>query len=272
MTGFELCERLEREPELVDVPVVFVSAHLDEEFEIAGFRAGAADFITKPFNPRLVLERVRAQLRFKRMSDQLRTLATIDALTGVANRRRLEEALASEWRRARRSRTPMSVGLIDVDHFKSYNDHYGHGPGDACLRVIAQQLARACLRPADLVARYGGEEFAVLLPETPAAGAAHVARRLVDGIAALRLPHAASPTSAHVSVSVGMASYQPAQASGSEGGAELSVNSLLDAADAALYAAKRAGRARAQLVELDELMRPKPVSVPLPAPTVVESS
>src|SRR6185295_5145559 len=113
--------------------------------------------------------------RLKRQSDELRRIACVDVLTGVANRRRFDEALDREWDRTCRLGDPLSLLMIDVDHFKAFNDHYGHPAGDACLRSVAQALVSVSLRPADLVARYGGEEFVVLLPQTPRVGAEHVA-------------------------------------------------------------------------------------------------
>ena len=247
LSGFATCAALKNDPRFVDVPIVFVTAHADESFELAGFDAGAADFITKPIIPRLVLARVTAQLRVKQMADELRRSAGIDALTGVANRRRFDSTFEQEWLRARRARTPLALMLVDVDHFKRYNDHYGHVGGDACLRALADTLRRASLRPADLVARWGGEEFMVLLPETPSNGAARVARRLLGLIDTLALPHEASPTGAHVTVSAGIACYG---AAGS--GWRQAPSSMIEAADRALYAAKSAGRAQICLTELGD--------------------
>jgi len=258
MNGFELCVALKSEPELADVPVIFVTTHRDESFEVAGFSAGAVDFIAKPVNQQLVIVRVRSQLRIKRMADQLRHTATIDALTGIANRRRLDEMLEREWLRARRSRDPLALMLVDVDHFKLFNDCYGHPAGDACLRSIAEALSGACLRPGDLVARYGGEEFALILPQTPLLGARYVAHRILDAVDALGIPHESSTVSRQVTVSAGVACYDPASSgnhlisSRPTGSAQESIRRLLDAADAALYAAKDAGRARACVVDARE--------------------
>jgi diguanylate cyclase (GGDEF)-like protein len=251
--GFRVCSELKRDVAFGDVPIVFVSSHREEEFELAGLRAGASDFIGKPIHPRLVLERARAQLRVKRMSDQLRKMATIDPLTGIANRRRWDEAVELEWRRARRAGRALSLGFVDVDHFKTYNDHYGHTLGDVCLRTVAKALTGACLRPADLVARFGGEEFSVLLPETAEEGAEHLARRVLSAIDELGIPHAASPTAHVLTVSVGMATYTPARPPlRSPSSLEGSPAALAEAADRALYSAKRAGRARAHRIHVHE--------------------
>jgi diguanylate cyclase (GGDEF)-like protein len=255
MTGFQVCAALKHEPGLADVPIIFVTAHRDETFEVRGFDVGAADFIVKPVNPKLVVARVRAQLRTKRMADELRRNATIDALTAIANRRRFDEALESEWLRARRAGQPLALLMIDVDHFKLYNDQYGHPAGDACLRAIARALQSACMRPGDLVARYGGEEFAMLLPETPISGAEHVAQRMLDGVAALQIPHAGSETARYVTVSAGLACYEGVgnRALGNDEPrlpVKAAAKSLVETADRALYLAKREGRGRANVLDL----------------------
>jgi diguanylate cyclase (GGDEF)-like protein len=250
MNGFQVCTGLKQDPGLADVPVVFVTSFRSEAFELAGFGAGAADFIAKPVNPQLTLVRVRYQLRTKRMADALRESANLDAITGIANRRRFDDGLERECLRARRSKEPLSVILLDVDHFKSFNDHYGHPAGDACLRSVAQSLSRACLRPGDLVARFGGEEFAVILPQTPLCGAEHVAARILDAVHESAIPHATSPVSAHVTLSAGIACLQHVTTTHPGSGdvnldVRESLRALIQDADKALYAAKAAGRARA---------------------------
>jgi len=258
MSGFEVCAALKADPTLVDVPVVFVTSHRDQSFEVAGFAAGAVDFIAKPVNPQLVVVRVRSQLRVKCMADELRRSATVDVLTGIANRRRLDETLEREWLRSRRSREPLALVLVDVDYFKLYNDRYGHPAGDVCLHQVAQALTGACLRPGDLVARYGGEEFALVLPQTPLLGAEFVARRILDAVETLGIPHESSTVARHVTVSAGVACYD--QTSGvirvaprnPTDSPQDSIRRLLVAADAALYLAKGSGRGRACVVDARE--------------------
>lgn len=255
MNGFQVCAELKRAAGFVEAPVIFVTSHRDETFEIKGFDVGAADFITKPVNPKLVLARVRAQLRNKRTADALRLSATTDELTGLANRRRFEETLQSEWRRSRRSNSPLALLMVDVDHFKLFNDTYGHPGGDGCLRAVARALKSCCLRPGDTVARYGGEEFALLLPETPARHALHVAERILAAVRALAISHSGSPTAQLVTVSVGAATNENLGDAphGSElrnaADAQQASQQLVKAADGALYRAKQSGRARACLAE-----------------------
>lgn len=251
MSGFEVCRALKADPALADAAVIFVTSHHEPEFEVRALEIGAVDFIAKPINPPLLVARARTQLRIKRMADDAQRLSLTDSLTGVANRRCFDEVLERECGRARRSTGALSLCLIDVDHFKRFNDRYGHPAGDACLRSVARALASCAQRPADVLARYGGEEFALLLPETPEAGAGHVARRLLDAVAALAIAHDDSPVSPLVTVSVGLAVYAHSRLQDSEnsrppltqllGGA---ATNLLDAADRALYSAKRDGRAR----------------------------
>jgi len=147
----------------------------------------------------------------ERLNQELQRLTATDGLTGVANRRRFDEALDHEWRRATRAAVPLACVMIDIDHFKAFNDLYGHLQGDACLRQIAQALANTGRRAGDVVARYGGEEFAVVLPGTSGANARLVAEQLRMQIAALKVPHEASTTGPHVTVSLGVASVVPTQ-------------------------------------------------------------
>ena len=157
--------------------------------------------------------------------------------------------------------------MIDVDHFKLYNDHYGHPAGDACLRAVAQALLGASLRPADLVARYGGEEFVILLPQTPRAGAEHVALGVLDAVEALGIAHVASLTAQHITVSVGIACYDDYSACGlpqstdahvaQDRGIRCEPGDLLEAADKALYCAKHAGRGRARLLDIADAGKPE---------------
>jgi len=180
--------------------------------------------------------------RLEHLNQELSVLSRTDALTGLANRRAFDQRLAEEVSRAERHHVSLALLVVDVDHFKTYNDHYGHPAGDACLRQVAAALLECAARPIDLVARLGGEEFAVLLPHQGSAEAMRVAERCLQAVEAAAIAHAGSPVASHVTVSVGVAaSSRPAQEAAA----------LLAAADAALYRAKRQGRRRVVLAEPD---------------------
>lgn len=180
-----------------------------------------------------ISNRRAAEEKLKRAFLLAENHARLDGLTGIANRRRLDEALDSEWRRAMRDHTPVSLLMIDVDHFKPYNDIYGHLSGDICLRTIARTIGEIIHRSPDLLARYGGEEFAVVLPNTDSSGAERLADQIRRAVELLAIPHSGN-SHAVVTVSIGCATQKPGQDS--------VYTELLRAADRALYQAKSAGR------------------------------
>jgi diguanylate cyclase (GGDEF)-like protein len=236
LDGYAVCAELKAAPTTRDIPVLFVTALNTTEDETRALDAGAIDFITKPVSAAVVRARVRTHLTLKRQSDMLRQLAMTDGLTGVANRRNFDEALEKEWRRCERARQPVSLIMADVDHFKAYNDNYGHQAGDSCLAAVAAAMGGCVRRPPDMVARYGGEEFVVLLPQEDADGAAAVAERILDRVRGLGIDHAHSSCAKHVTVSLGVATMMPARDRFPAG--------LVAAADSALYRAKETGRNR----------------------------
>ena len=236
MDGYAVCKTLQGAQQTADIPVIFVTALTSPEDETRALEAGAADFISKPVNAAVVRARVRTQLTVKRQRDALRALILTDSLTGVANRRAFDERLEAEWRRCGRASLPVALIVVDIDHFKLYNDHYGHPGGDATLVQFATAMRRAAARTQDLVARYGGEEFAILLPQLDTRGATGVARRLMHELHTLAIPHAASPTAPHLTASMGIACMVP--------GDHSAASDLVQVADALLYQAKAAGRNR----------------------------
>jgi diguanylate cyclase (GGDEF)-like protein len=245
MDGFEVCQRLKASQATADIPVIFITAHNDEETETRGLDMGAVDFISKPINPRIVRARVKTHLTLKRQADLLRRWVYIDGLTGVCNRRYFDEHLKSEWDRAVRLGTTLSVALVDVDLFKRYNDHYGHQAGDGALQRVAAAM-KACLkRPTDLVARYGGEEFALLLPDTEGAGAVHLANEIRRWVQSEHIEHAESSVGPLLTISIGVCT-KPADAVGS-------YTALLREADAQLYVAKSRGRDQVCQSDLPEV-------------------
>jgi diguanylate cyclase (GGDEF)-like protein len=233
LDGHAVLATIKAEPELADIPVVFVTSRVTTEDVVEGLRLGAHDYLRKPFEPSELLARVHAAVRIKVLQDELRLrnaeldlTSRTDALTGLRNRRHLEEQL----QRLTTATGQLSLLLLDVDRFKLVNDHRGHAAGDQVLRVVAARL-RDATRPGDLPGRWGGEEFLVVLPDTGAAEAAALGELVRARIAADPVPLDGTPL--RVTVSVGVAS---GAADGWEG--------LVRRADTGLYTAKEAGRDR----------------------------
>lgn len=236
ISGLEACRRLAANPATSGIPVIFITGGTTEHDELACWDAGGVDYVNKPIHPVTLTRRIAVHIKLKQQADRLRLLAGTDSLTGLANRRTLDVNLLAEWRRCQRLGAPVSVAILDVDWFKQYNDRYGHEGGDRILRLLASTMRDVCSRASDTVARLGGEEFCLLMPNTSEEGASVLVERVLQRIAALCEPHAASPLG-KLSVSAGIASCIP------QAGADSSI--LLVTADRRLYRAKEAGRARA---------------------------
>jgi diguanylate cyclase (GGDEF)-like protein len=231
-------------------PILFLSGLQGDDDIWRGIEAGGDDYLTKPVTTRLLGAKLRAMQRLLVMrqklierSDELRIanaqleqLSTHDPLTNLANRRAIDERLHHEIAACRREGQPLSVALVDIDHFKRFNDGAGHLAGDQCLQQVARLLDDACLRPRDLAGRYGGEEFALILPLTPRSGAMTYARALLRTLKRAAIAHPDSPIGPHVTLSGGITTCVPDEATTAEG--------LLLRADDALYNAKRKGRNR----------------------------
>lgn len=252
IVGFDVARKMrESEPKGEWTPIVFLSALSGDEDLEKGISSGGDDYLFKPISEVVLMAKVRAMQRILQMrysllvltreldsaNQQLKRLTAIDGLTGIANRRHFDETLLREWRRAQRQKSPLSLILCDIDHFKKFNDSLGHQAGDACLTQVAEVMARSLDRGADLVARYGGEEFVVVLPETTLEGAAFVAERLRQLVSALSIRHPDSPLG-RVSISLGVAAAHPGERD------DQSPPDLIKAADQALYQAKHTGRNR----------------------------
>lgn len=234
MDGYQVCRELQADPVTSNIPIIFITAKDDVLDETEGLAVGAIDYITKPFSPAIVQARVRIHLKLKAQADMLARLSMQDGLTGLFNRRKFDHYLEDEWRRATRTGDFFSIVMIDVDHFKQYNDNYGHGAGDECLREVAAALSSVVHRSSDIVARYGGEEFAALLPGTDSDNSMYIGERFRQQIEALKIEHQYSSVSEYITVSVGVATCIPKE--------QIKSRSLLEAADSMLYNAKNNGR------------------------------
>jgi len=234
--GHEVCRRLKADSLTSAIPIIFVTSQNQEADEVIALGLGAVDFITKPINPVIVRARVRTHLTLKLQGDLLRASALLDGLTGVANRRKFDEDVQTDWRQCLRESAPLSLILIDIDYFKLYNDRYGHQAGDNCLKLVAMALFETLRRPYDKLARYGGEEFACLLPKTKLSGASAMAQRMQTRVSELRVEHLGSNVDQIVTISLGVAAMVPTPS--------VTPELLLKAADQQLYEAKRTGRAR----------------------------
>ncbi len=186
-----------------------------------------------------VTDLIRKEKLLALANEQLSRTSATDGLTGIANRRKFDDTLHSEWQRAARSGGSLSLLIVDIDHFKRYNDHYGHVAGDDCLRQVALVLSTCVRRAGEMLARYGGEEFVMLLPGSSLAHAQDVAQRCLERIAQRAIPHAASAVGPVVTFSIGVANVQPSFDEEPE--------ALVNAADTAMYRAKMAGRARLEV-------------------------
>jgi diguanylate cyclase (GGDEF)-like protein len=261
MDGIELTTIIKKNEVFKDIPVIMLTAKDTARDLKLAFAAGAMDYIKKPFDKVELRARVRSALRLKHETDRrksrenelletmeqlaaansmLQTLSALDSLTNIANRRFLDHYLDEEWRRAIRSRAHLSVITADIDHFKLYNDTYGHQMGDEVIRKVADTLKGSVHRPADLVARYGGEEFVVMLQETGKEGSILLAERMCRNLFSLHIAHDKS-SFGFVSLSLGVASVVPTVGS--------SPGSLIGKADKALYKAKEKGRNRVEFYD-----------------------
>lgn len=236
MDGYEVCRRLKMEHATHDIPVIFLTARHDVESETRGFELGAVDYITKPFHGSTVRARVKTHLALKRKTDLLEQLAFLDGLTEIPNRRSFENTFEREWGAALRRRESIALIMMDVDMFKQYNDHYGHGAGDDCLRQVAQALSQSLSRTGDFPARYGGEEFVAVLPGTDQAGAEQIAERIRLAVEGLQIPHIRSKVAPCVTISLGVATVVPESSA--------MPCSLREMADKMLYQSKDGGRNR----------------------------
>ncbi|NCC27653.1 MAG: diguanylate cyclase [Gammaproteobacteria bacterium] len=242
MDGFSVCARLKAAPLTNAIPVLFITGRDDTAAETYGLELGAMDYIAKPINPLVLKARVRNQIELKQARDRIAELAITDALTGIANRRWFDEILAREHARHARNGDRLGLIMLDIDHFKVFNDTYGHVLGDDCLRAVARVLTRTLKRETDLVARYGGEEFAcILIDRQTAASTLEIAEALRTSVVDLNYPHISSSTADHVTISLGVIIACCRQ--------RTNPSLLIQKADEQLYKAKASGRNRICFLE-----------------------
>ena len=227
--------------------IIFLTSMAKDEDLARGIEVGGDDYLMKPISEVVLKAKVRAMQRLVEMQRslvkvtqklneaniKLQKLSATDGLTGISNRRMYDELALKEWRRCERMKKPLALVMIDVDHFKLFNDKYGHQTGDECLKKVASQVGLAAPRATDLAARYGGEEFVLVLGETDTDGAKWIANRLRQQVSELNIPHYATE-SRHVTISCGVAAVVPDD--------KVTLEELLKSADHALYQAKKTGR------------------------------
>jgi two-component system, cell cycle response regulator len=248
LEGYEVARRIKNDPTLPFIPIILVTARDSTSDKVAGLNAGADDYLTKPINFPELEARVRSMLRIKRLQDELeqknqelQQLSISDGLTGLFNHRHIRRLMKEEFERAKRTREPVAVAMLDLDHFKAVNDTYGHQAGDRVLQELADIL-RDTAREIDKLGRYGGEEFMVLLPDTGLNEATIFVERVRERVARQRFAADRVPDLT-MTLSAGVAAYPPARAR--------EPDALVHLADQALYAAKRRGRNR--VVRFDQL-------------------
>jgi len=234
------------------VPIIFLSALSNSNDIAKGIDAGGDDYLSKPVDSIVLKAKFIAMERIADMRHQLdeanrklTLMAVKDGLTGLYNRRHFDDVMEKEFKLSRRIKTPVGLVMCDIDHFKPYNDHYGHQGGDDCLKSVATIINETVKRPGDLVARYGGEEFVIILPETDLDGVKKVADQVRKAVENLAIPHAYSSASEYVTLSLGIATMGDEVSDKDE-----AIRCLIESADLGLYEAKKQGRNRVCAVSI----------------------
>ncbi len=259
LDGFEVAEILRGIEKTKNIPIIFVTAISKELKSIfKGYEVGAVDYLSKPIDPIILRSKARIfkelylqkkmierqvvelqnqlneLIRIQLEKDEFENMSIEDELTKIYNRRGLDRFLNMQWSGCLRSDLPYSVLILDIDEFKNYNDNYGHLKGDVIIEAIAKSIEKSVFRPEDIVGRYGGDEFLVLMPNSNLDGAETIAKRILENVRALRIPHEFSRVSDQITVSIGIGTIKPSK--------ELTIKHLIDLADRNLYNAKKNGR------------------------------
>ncbi|ASP47853.1 diguanylate cyclase domain-containing protein [Cognaticolwellia beringensis] len=241
--GFELMIKLKLHPKLTNIPVIFITGLQDVKNEEKGLKLGACDYIQKPFNSSIVRARVNTHLEIIRQRNLLKKFALFDSLTELPNRRKWLQDSTESWLLAKQAQSTMVYGIIDVDHFKKYNDHYGHHQGDLVLRKIANTIKRQLYDYHGAIFRCGGEEFYFYFPVSKSFTASTVLSACLNSITELAIPHHAVNNTYHVSVSIGAVQLIPNK--------NISIEQVIQQADERLYSVKNDSRNAFSLLELD---------------------
>jgi diguanylate cyclase (GGDEF)-like protein len=241
--GFELIEKLKQHPKLTDVPVIFITGLQDAEDEEKGLLLGACDYIHKPFNYGIVRARVNTQLEIVRQRKLLQKFALFDSLTELPNRRKWQQDSVDYWHSSKNAQSAMIYGIIDVDHFKKYNDHYGHQQGDVVLRKIASTIRRTLFEYGGAVFRCGGEEFYFYFPSNPSHSAEITLSACLNSVKNLAIPHHAISINNRISVSIGAVQLVPNE--------QTSVEQVMQQADEKLYLVKNTTRNAFSFLDLN---------------------
>lgn len=233
----DVCRRLKSDERTASIPVIVVSGRNESKEQERSFAAGAADYVAKPITPALLLTRVGMQIELRQSRDLLESLALVDPVTGIPNRRRFRAALEQEWRRSQRNRSPLSVIILDIDEFEKYNSAYGRAAGDTVIRAMANTVRGLARRAGDLAARLDGGSFALLLPESNSEAGRAMLRHLLNTMRVLAIAHKKSSLSDRVTISAGAVTLT--------GSVLHDVTFAIDAAETLLADAKKSGRNQA---------------------------
>ena len=237
MDGYETLEKLKSSHKTKDIPIIFITGLSNVEDQVKGLGCDVADYITKPFSRQIITLRIRNHMKIINSIHEIERLSMTDQLTNIPNRHYFNSQLEAAWKLSVRTRQSLSIIILDIDHFKKYNDIYGHQQGDVALREAACIMAKSLHRASDLIARYGGEEFIVLLPDTCVKGALKVAERMRSNIEEAEILHwSAKFDLTKLTISLGVNSLTPKH--------EDSIDIFISCADDALYMSKNNGRNR----------------------------
>jgi diguanylate cyclase (GGDEF)-like protein len=245
LDGYKIGIKLKSDTNTKDIPIIFITSLNDPQSETLGLKIGAIDYIHKPINPLIANLRVQNHLELKRQRDMLTKLSYLDGLTGCYNRRWFDQIYPTTWKNCLKDKKPLTVFLLDIDHFKLYNETYGHLAGDDCLKFIVNTIHSILKRPTDICARYGGEEFVGLIYNANLEGGEVISEKIRSAVENAGIPNEASPSKI-VTVTIGSASGYPGVDKNSKG--------LIALADKLLYQAKTNGRNRiaAELLSIGE--------------------